>query len=199
MGFLGSKLGLTPQLDALASQSVVFEHAYSQAPITPVSHATILTGTFPQFHGIRNFGDRLPPSVPFLPEILHAQGYRTGAFVGSIILDPKNGFASGFERGFDVYNAGFHRQKTGERREASMQRRGDVTLGHVLEWLGAAEGQTVFLVVSPVGRARPLQSTRTVPQPVSAAPLTTAVSPTWMPRSGSCSTICGARGCMTTR
>src|SRR5713226_9018668 len=65
MGFLSSKQGLTPQLDALASQGVVFEHAYSQAPITPASHATILTGTFPQYHGIRNFGDRLPPSVPF--------------------------------------------------------------------------------------------------------------------------------------
>jgi arylsulfatase A-like enzyme/Flp pilus assembly protein TadD len=145
MGFLGSKNGLTPNLDALALQGVVFEHAYSQAPITPVSHATILTGTFPQYHGIRNFGDRLPPSVPFLPEILHAQGYHTGAFVGSIILDPKNGFASGFERGFDVYNAGFHRQKTGERREASMQRRGEVTLGHVLEWLGQQHGSPFFL------------------------------------------------------
>jgi arylsulfatase A-like enzyme/Flp pilus assembly protein TadD len=145
MGFLGAKLGLTPQLDALASQGVVFEHAYSQAPITPVSHATILTGTFPQYHGIRNFGDRLPPSIPFLPEILHAQGYHTGAFVGSIILDPKNGFASGFERGFDVYNAGFHRQKTGERREASMQRRGEVTLGYVLEWLGQRKKGPFFL------------------------------------------------------
>jgi choline-sulfatase len=145
MGFLGSKLGLTPQLDALASQGVVFERAYSQAPITPVSHATILTGTFPQYHGIRNFGDRLPPSVPFLPDILHAQGYHTGAFVGSIILDPKNGFASGFERGFDVYNAGFHRQKTGERREASMQRRGEVTLGYVLEWVGQQKGGPFFL------------------------------------------------------
>jgi arylsulfatase A-like enzyme/Flp pilus assembly protein TadD len=145
MGFLGSKLGLTPQLDALARQGVAFERAYSQAPITPVSHATILTGTFPQYHGIRNFGDRLPPSVPFLPDILHAQGYHTGAFVGSIILDPKNGFASGFERGFDVYNAGFHRQKTGERREASMQRRGDVTLGLALEWLGQQQGGPFFL------------------------------------------------------
>src|SRR6201993_2561421 len=145
MGFLGSKLGLTPQLDALATQSVVFEHAYSQAPITPVSHATILTGTFPQYHGIRNFGDRLPPSVPFLPDILHAQGYHTGAFVGSIILDPKNGFATGFERGFDVYNAGFHRQKTGERREASMQRRGEVTLGFALEWIGQQKGGPFFL------------------------------------------------------
>lgn len=145
MGFLGSKLGLTPQLDALASQGVVFDHAYSQAPITPVSHATILTGTFPQYHGIRNFGDRLPPTVPFLPDILHGQGYHTGAFVGSIILDPKNGFASGFERGFDVYNAGFHRQKTGERREASMQRRGEVTLGYVLEWVGQQKSGPFFL------------------------------------------------------
>jgi arylsulfatase A-like enzyme/Flp pilus assembly protein TadD len=145
MGFLGSKLGLTPQLDALASQGVVFEHAYSQAPITPVSHATILSGTYPQFHGIRNFGDRLPPSVPFLPDILHAQGYHTGAFVGSIILDPKNGFASGFERGFDVYNAGFHRQKVGEHREASIQRRGEVTLNFVLEWVGQQKGAPFFL------------------------------------------------------
>ena len=145
MDFLGSKRGLTPHLDALANQSVVFEHAYSQAPITPVSHATILTGTFPQYHGVRNFGDRLPPAVPFLPDILHAQGYHTGAFVGSIILDPKNGFASGFERGFDVYNAGFHRQKTGERREASMQRRGEVTLGYVLEWVGQQHGGPFFL------------------------------------------------------
>src|SRR5215813_9094961 len=145
MDFLGAKQGLTPNLDALARQGIVFEHAYSQAPITPASHATILTGTFPQYHGIRNFGDRLPPSVPFLPDILHAKGYHTGAFVGSIILDPKNGFASGFERGFDVYNAGFHRQKTGERREASMQRRGEVTLGHVQEWLGHQQGGPFFL------------------------------------------------------
>src|SRR5258708_16786051 len=145
MGFLGSERGLTPHLDALAKQSVVFGHAYSQAPITPVSHATILTGTFPQYHGIRNFGDRLPPSVPLLPEILHAKGYHTAAFVVSIILDPHNGFASGFERCFDVYNAGFHRQKTGDRREASMQRRGEVTLGYVLEWVGHQKGGPFFL------------------------------------------------------
>jgi arylsulfatase A-like enzyme/Flp pilus assembly protein TadD len=145
MDFLGSKKQLTPHLDALAQQGIVFEHAYSQAPITPVSHATILTGTFPQFHGVRNFGDRLPPSVPLITDILHAQGYRTGAFVSSIILDPKNGFASGFERGFDRYDAGFHRQKTGEKREASMERRGEVTLSHALEWLGQQHGAPFFL------------------------------------------------------
>src|SRR3954468_14562843 len=52
MGFLGSKRGLTPNLDALAQQSVIFTRAYSQVPLTTSSHATILTGTYPQFHKI---------------------------------------------------------------------------------------------------------------------------------------------------
>jgi arylsulfatase A-like enzyme/Tfp pilus assembly protein PilF len=135
MGFLGSKRGLTPHLDALALQSVVFERAYSQAPLTPVSHATILTGTYPRFHGVRDFGSRLPDFPPYLPELLRARGYRTGAFVSSIILDPTNGFAPGFERGFDTYDAGFHRGKRGESRIGSMQRRGEDTTTRALLWL----------------------------------------------------------------
>ena len=53
MGFLGSKRGLTPNLDALARQSVVFTRAYAQVPLTTASHATILTGTYPQFHQVQ--------------------------------------------------------------------------------------------------------------------------------------------------
>jgi phosphoglycerol transferase MdoB-like AlkP superfamily enzyme len=34
MGFLGSKAGLTPNLDELAKQSVVFTRAYAQVPLT---------------------------------------------------------------------------------------------------------------------------------------------------------------------
>jgi arylsulfatase A-like enzyme/Tfp pilus assembly protein PilF len=147
MGFLGSKLGLTPQLDTLASQGVAFERAYSQAPLTPVSHATILSGTFPRFHGVRDFGSRLPEPIPYLPELFHARGYRTGAFVSSIILDPQNGFAPGFERGFDVYDAGFHRGKRGEPRIGSIQRRGEETVARALEWLQKHHEGPVFLWV----------------------------------------------------
>ena len=145
MGFLGSKRGLTPHLDTLARQSVVFERAYSQAPITPASHGTILSGTFPRFHGVRDFGSRLPDSIPYLPELLRARGYRTAAFVSSIILDPKNGFAPGFERGFDIYDAGFRRTKRGESRLGSMQRRGDETVARALDWLGKNRLGPVFL------------------------------------------------------
>ncbi len=146
MGFLGSKRGLTPNLDALARQSLVFEQAYAQAPLTPVSHATILSGTYPRFHGVRDFGSRLTGVPPYLPDLLHSRGYRTAAFVSSIILDPKNGFAPGFERGFDIYDAGFHRTKRGEIRLGTMQRRGDDTVARALEWLQKNSGQRpVFL------------------------------------------------------
>ena len=86
MGFLGSKRGLTPNLDTVARQGIVFERAYSQAPLTPVSHATIFTGTYPQFHTVTDFGHPLPELLPFIPEILKKSGYHTAAFIGSYVL-----------------------------------------------------------------------------------------------------------------
>src|ERR1700693_733384 len=105
MGFLGSTLGLTPNLDTLARESVVFTHAYSQAPFTAPSHATILTGTYPQFHQVDDFQVPLAKDLPYVPAILRAHGYHTAAFVGSIVLDPTQGLAIGFDRGFDTYDA----------------------------------------------------------------------------------------------
>ena len=102
VGFLDAKPP-TPALDDLAKHSIVFEHAYAQAPMTVVSHATILTGTYPQTNHASELGAPLAIDVPYLPEVLHTHGYHTGAFVGSISLDPGGGFAPGFDRGFDVY------------------------------------------------------------------------------------------------
>ncbi len=93
MGFLGAKSGLTPNLDRLADESLVFEHAYAQAPGTVVSHASILSGAYPQSTGISEIGGLLPASVPYAPDVVKAQGYRTAAFVGSMALDPRNGLA----------------------------------------------------------------------------------------------------------
>src|SRR5712692_8566603 len=103
MGFLGARTSMTPNLDGVARQSVIFEQAYSQAPLTVVSHATMLSGTYPQTHRASEFGSRLAASQPFVPDLLRAGGYRTAAFVGSRALDPKHSFAPGFDRGFGVY------------------------------------------------------------------------------------------------
>jgi len=55
---------MTPNLDGLAQESAVFTHAYAQAPLTPVSHASILTGTYPQFHQVIDFTYRWRRTCP---------------------------------------------------------------------------------------------------------------------------------------
>ena len=135
MDFLGSKLGLTPNLDAVARDSAVFTRAYSQAPLTPPSHATILTGTYPQFHQINDMETALAKDLPYGPAILHARGYQTAAFVGAIVLQPEPPYAAGFDRGFDKYDAGFHNEGPGEDRYQTVLRRGDEVVAHALAWL----------------------------------------------------------------
>jgi arylsulfatase A-like enzyme/Tfp pilus assembly protein PilF len=146
MGFLGSGRALTPHLDALAAQSIVFTRAYAHVPLTTPSHATILTGTYPQFSHIIDLGDPLAKEVPYLPEILHRHGYATAAFVASVVLDPKAA-APGFDRGFDTYDAGFHQKAPAESRYASVERRADVVIDHALAWLVKHPRRPLFLWV----------------------------------------------------
>jgi arylsulfatase A-like enzyme len=144
MGFLDSHRRLTPHLDALAKQSIVFERAFSQAPLTVVSHATILSGTYPQTHHASELGSPLPTDVPYLPDLLHARGYRTAAFVGSVLLDPRNGFVPGFDRGFDVYDAGFRPISPGEN-HPSLERPADQVVARATKWLSQNAQRPFFL------------------------------------------------------
>jgi choline-sulfatase len=151
MGFLGAKGALTPNLDRLAAESIVFEHAYSQAPGSVVSNATILSGAYPQSIGISDIGGTLSSSQPYLPDLLKSQAYRTAAYVGSIDLDPWNGLAQGFDRGFQTYDAGVRPPSVGTgaspvqakrslaanggRGSSSTQRRPDQVVTSAAAWL----------------------------------------------------------------
>jgi arylsulfatase A-like enzyme/Tfp pilus assembly protein PilF len=146
VGFLGSDRGLTPNLDAVAKQGVVFTHAYAHVPLTTPSHATILTGTYPQFNHVSDLGDPIGKDVPYLPAILHQYGYATAAFVAGAVLDPKDA-APGFDRGFDTYDAGFHQQAPGESRYDSVERRASVVIDHAIAWLVKHPKRPVFLWV----------------------------------------------------
>src|ERR1043166_9408165 len=44
----------TPSLDAFRKDAILFERAYSECPLTLVSHASVLTGLLPADHGIRD-------------------------------------------------------------------------------------------------------------------------------------------------
>src|ERR1700691_2657430 len=146
MGFLGSTLGLTPNLDGFARQSVVFMHAYAQAPLTSVSHASILTGTYPQFHQVLDFTYPLSKDLPYAPQILRARGYETAAFLGSVALDP-SASAPGFDRGFDTYDAPFHTEETSHNGDHRVQRRGAEVVASALDWLSQHSKRPFFLWV----------------------------------------------------
>jgi arylsulfatase A-like enzyme/Flp pilus assembly protein TadD len=144
MGFLGSERGLTPNLDVLAKQSVIFTRAYAQVPLTTPSHAALLTGTYPQFSHIEDLGAPLGADLPYLPDVLHRHGYHTAAFVGAYILDP-SATAPGFQRGFDVYDANFHQRKPGEDRYKSVERRAEDVANRALGWLSRHQQAPFFI------------------------------------------------------
>ncbi|HZQ70247.1 MAG TPA: sulfatase-like hydrolase/transferase [Terriglobales bacterium] len=144
MGFLGARHP-TPAADALSRQSLIFEHAYAQTPLTVASHTAILTGTYPQTNQATEFGSPLPSALPYLPDLFRARGYRTAAFVASITLDPKNGSASGFNRGFSTYDAGFHQPQKGESRSQSLERRGEQVAARATAWLARNSKGPFFL------------------------------------------------------
>jgi arylsulfatase A-like enzyme/tetratricopeptide (TPR) repeat protein len=145
MGFLGSKRGLTPNLDALAQQSAIFTRAFAQVPLTTPSHAALLTSTYPQFNHLEDLGMPLGKELPYLPDLLRKHGYHTAAFLGANILDAKGGMASGFDRGFDMYDTDFHDPRPGEDRYHNVERRAGDVAERALKWLSKNQQGPFFV------------------------------------------------------
>src|SRR5438874_2438197 len=74
VGAYGYAAARTPVFDALAARGARFEHAYSAAPITLTSHATIMTGRYPPGHGARHNGMRVSAGALRLADILRQKG-----------------------------------------------------------------------------------------------------------------------------
>jgi arylsulfatase A-like enzyme len=102
LGCYGYKLALTPQLDALAKNGVLFERAYAPAPMTSPSHTSIMTGLWPPEHGVHtNASTVLDPNIPTIAELLQKRGYATAAFPAASMLAARFGLNRGFQSYFD--------------------------------------------------------------------------------------------------
>ncbi len=99
----GYSKALTPVIDRLAAEGFRFEHAYAQVPLTLPSHYSILSGAYPLYHGVRDNSQLVKDGPALVSEVLQRSGYRTGAFVGSFVLDSRFGLS----RGFDLYGDDF--------------------------------------------------------------------------------------------
>ncbi|MEN8149321.1 MAG: sulfatase-like hydrolase/transferase [Planctomycetota bacterium] len=81
-GCYGSDRASTPNLDSLASQGIRFERFYVNAPSCTPSRAALLTGRYPHRFNLAEVvtddsARGLPASVPTLPSLFRAAGYRT--------------------------------------------------------------------------------------------------------------------------
>src|SRR5262245_8746738 len=76
LGCYGYAAAKTPVLDALAARGVVFDEAYTPAPMTLPAHTTLMTGLLPPQHGARVNGlHKLASDVPTMAERLSKEGY----------------------------------------------------------------------------------------------------------------------------
>lgn len=130
LGCYGNPDARTPWLDRLAKEGTQFRDAFCHAPITLPSHASILTGTYPPTHGLRNNGaGRLDESAWLLSEAFEQAGHATAAFVSAAPLDARYGLA----RGFELYDDTFPTRPGG--RHSFPERRGNETTGPAMAWL----------------------------------------------------------------
>lgn len=86
----------TPFLQKFSDESVVFDNAYSQAPWTLPSHASIFTGKYPSQHGATQESPYLETDET-LASKLSSNGYRTGIFSANAWISPHTGLASGYD------------------------------------------------------------------------------------------------------
>lgn len=84
-----------PNLEELARRGIEFTHAVSPSNWTIPSHFSILTGLYPNQHGMRS---RIPPSKSprTFPEVLNSSGYETALFSEQRFLTSGLGMEVGF-------------------------------------------------------------------------------------------------------
>jgi len=132
VGCYGNANVATPTMDALAARGIRYERCISQTPLTLPSHTTIMTGTLPVFHGIRDNGGFVVPSeLVTMAETFKDRGYDTAAFVAAYVLDSKWGLNQGFDTYFDKFDLSrFEKISLGE-----VQRPANEVIDEALGWL----------------------------------------------------------------
>jgi arylsulfatase A-like enzyme len=100
LGVYGYPRATSPNIDRLASQSVLFRRAVSQWPLTSPSFAAMMSSTYGHTNGLmRTTAQRMPDRPLMLAELLKDAGYSTWAAVGNVNLAR----VFNFDQGFDTY------------------------------------------------------------------------------------------------
>jgi arylsulfatase A-like enzyme len=98
MSVYGYNRRTTPNLERLAAEGAVFEHAYSNATWTKVSNPSFMTSLYSSvLGGYTSETGQLPDQAITMAQLMHSSGYQTGV----LTTNPYCGTMSGFDRGVD--------------------------------------------------------------------------------------------------
>ncbi|MEE9472753.1 MAG: sulfatase, partial [Acidimicrobiia bacterium] len=99
MSLYGYNRRTTPNLERLAAEGAVFEHAYSNATWTKPSTASFMTSLHHSvLGGYRTDADQIPEQAITMAQHLHRAGYQTAAFVSNVYAAS----LSGLDRDMDA-------------------------------------------------------------------------------------------------
>ena len=129
---------LTPAIDALARDGIVFEQAIAPSGWTLPSVASLLTGVWPATHGAagkRTLLTKVRDEVPLAAEMFRKGGHVTRAVANAAFVSP----LLGFDRGFDIFD---HRHAY----NWNLRNASD-TVDVALPWIGELTGKPFFLLV----------------------------------------------------
>ncbi|MFQ5416153.1 MAG: sulfatase [Myxococcota bacterium] len=143
LGAYGGTLGLSPRIDALALESLVFDRAYAPTSFTMPSISSLLTGRYPEEIGVLGNRSALAPDIPTLATVLRDHGWATAAVVSNLVLRANSGLSEGFDHYDDVLPG---REATREWSERIASGTTDAAID-VLEALPADEDTRLFLWV----------------------------------------------------
>ncbi|MEW5901846.1 MAG: sulfatase, partial [Acidobacteriota bacterium] len=135
LGCYGYGRETSPNIDALARDSVLFERTYASSPWTLPSHVSLLTALHGLNHRVYWADERMDPSLLTLAEILRQSHYFCEAFTGSGFVSP----SFGFSRGFDSYR--------GHEGHNIHENSAELTAGAVLDWLEGNSDKSFFLFI----------------------------------------------------
>ncbi len=129
----------TPNLARLAAEGITFERAYSQAPWTRPSVATLFSSYLHSFHGASK-STGLAPQIDTLAERLRRAGYATAGFLANAHV---HGASLNFEQGFSQFEAIEKARKRGDSRANQVH-------DSALAWLDANRDRPFFLYLHTI-------------------------------------------------
>ncbi|MCB8950134.1 MAG: sulfatase [Ardenticatenaceae bacterium] len=103
LGCFGYEREITPNMDRLAREGVIFENCFTSTTWTRPVAASLLTGAYPAVHQTRSRDNMFSVNLKRLPEMLQASGFETAAFNTMGNIAGEIGFNRGFDHYFDLF------------------------------------------------------------------------------------------------